>query len=139
MVNKKFMKAARLACESQYDSTCNIWQEQNVRDPETGKIKRVKIMTAHDQPCRLSHNSPSASTTRPLPEAEQNIELFLAPEIKVEPGATIEVTQGFSGKVVVYTCASRPDTYYTHQEITLEAADKKIGKTKYMEVEDGQD
>lgn len=72
-----------------------------------------------DQPCRLSFETlKTAQQTESAAAITQIIKLFLAPEIRVNPGSKVTVEQ--DGVTADYKCSGVPAVYPTHQEIILE-------------------
>lgn len=113
-----------------YIDRCDIYGEKKYADPRTGQQRRFPAKLYSEIPCRLSFREPVQSAERPFPEAAQNVLLFLPPDIQIEPGAVIEVTQA-GGRQTRYCSASVPVTYETHLEVALEKQDKKIGGAEW--------
>lgn len=78
-----------------------------------------EVVALEGQPCRISfskisqvvQNEVAASTT-------QGIKLFLSPDVIIQPGSKITVTQ--NGVTTDYISSGVPAVYATHQEIMLE-------------------
>lgn len=114
------MEIHRQAVESTYDGACNIYEWENITDPDTKITSQKEVMVFEDTPCRVSF-------TRVVPaykqgegaKQEQQVRLFLAPEITVKPGSKIVVTQ--NQVTETYKMSSLVAMYSSHQEIVLEA------------------
>lgn len=113
-------KLHRQMVEGMYEGTCTIYKKMNVTDPITKITSQKETELYKDIACRLSF-------TRVMPaykqgegsKQEQLVKLFLAPEITVNPGSKIVVTQ--NGITEVYKMSSLAAAYTSHQEIVLEA------------------
>ena len=112
-------KAARRAQEAAYEGICTIIEYRSVTDERTKLSSRKKITVLENQPCRLSFEKLStASQTETAAAVSQGVKLFLAPEIRVNSGSKMAVTQnGVTGE---YSASGEPAVYDTHQEIVLE-------------------
>lgn len=111
--------AARKAQEIFYEGTCTVIEYKNLTD-EASKITRQKeVAVLENQPCKLSFENLNASAqTETAAAISQGLKLFLAPEIKVNSGSKIVVTQ--NGVSEEYSASGVPAIYPTHQEIILE-------------------
>ena len=112
-------KAARKALESTYEGVATVVEYKKVMNEETKLIELGEVVVLEEQPCKLSfskleatkQNNSSASVT-------QVTKLFISPDITINPGSKITVTQ--TGITTDYTCSGVPAVYPTHQEIVLE-------------------
>lgn len=126
MLSKAKMVKARKAVESLYDGLCDVIEYKKVLKANKS-TSFTEVTVLHNQPCRLSYK---ASTSMSLSikstqekenlssEMEQMIKLFIAPDITINPGSKIVVTQ--NGVSVAYKSSGQPAIYQTHQEITLD-------------------
>lgn len=109
----------RTAIESTYDGTCNIYEKQPRKDPDTKVTSQKMVKVVEGQPCHLSFSSiPATDDTETVSRLRQVTKLFLAPEIVVKPGSKIEATQ--AGRTEFYSGSGKPAVYASHQEIVLE-------------------
>lgn len=119
MVDKAVEKA-RKAIETLYADTCDVFEEKPVMDPET-KLTTRRWVKENDKPypCRLSFKAKKTAGSRDgAGTAEQQIELFIAPEIQIKTGSRLEITRkGIKG---IYKKSGVAAVYNTHQEILLE-------------------
>ena len=112
-------KTARKALESTYEGVATVVEYKKVMNNETKLIELGEVVVLEEQPCKLSfskleatkQNNSSASVT-------QVTKLFISPNITINPGSKITVTQ--TGITTDYTCSGVPAVYPTHQEIVLE-------------------
>lgn len=112
-------KAAREALEATYEGLCTIIEYRDVTDEKTKLSREKEVPVIEDQPCKLSFEKLNAVVqTETAAAAAQGVKLFLAPEITVNSGSKIVVTQ--NGVVGEYSSSGEPAIYYTHQEIILE-------------------
>lgn len=112
-------KAARRAQEAAYEGLCTIVEYRTVRDEKTKLSEEEGVVVVKDHPCRLSFEKlNAASQTETATAVSQGVKLFLAPEVKVNSGSKIIVTQnGVRGE---YSASGVSAVYATHQEIILE-------------------
>lgn len=112
-------KAARRAQESTYEGLCTIVAYRSRTDNETGLTGLAEEIEAEDIPCRLSFEKLTvAAQSETAAAVTQGVKLFLAPEVKVDSGSRIIVTQ--EGLTSEYQASGVPAIYPTHQEIMLE-------------------
>lgn len=115
--------AARKALESTYEGECTIIEYRDVKDEVTKLSREEKAVVLQGQPCKLSFEKlASASRTETAAAVSQGVKLFLAPEIRVNSGSRITVTQ--NGVTNEYCASGEPAVYNTHQEIILELAER---------------
>lgn len=118
------VERARKAVERLYTGLCDITNQQETFDPETGQTSFVETVAVTKQPCRLSYSSITAAVQSESAAAiNQTIKLFLAPEIEVLAGAKVAVTQ--NGRTTEYKATGQPAVYSNHQEVVLRLADDK--------------
>lgn len=122
MLNKAF-KQARKATESLYNCICIIsGGKEKIKDPITKETKLIPKVKYKDIPCRVSKQSLSKNTqTDTTNQIVYELKLFIAPELDVHQGDTIEVTK--LGVVTKYI-AGEGFPYNTHQEVILSKEDK---------------
>lgn len=112
-------KAAKRAQESTYEGVCTIIEYHSIRDEKTKLSEEKEVTIIENQPCKLSFEKlNTAAQTETATVISQGIQLFLAPEIQVNSGSKIIVTQ--NGVTEEYGCSGKPAIYPTHQEVTLE-------------------
>lgn len=112
-------KAARRVQEATYEGFCTIVEYRTVRDEKTKLSDEKEIVVAESLPCKLSFEKmEAASETETATAVSQGVKLFLAPEVRVNSGSKMIVTQ--NGVTEEYSASGKPAIYPTHQEITLE-------------------
>lgn len=99
-----------------------IWEYENVTDPETHQTTQREVILVEDEPCRISFSSEATSNavTQPnagVSEMTQFILLFIRPDLTIDAGSVIEVTQ--NGRTTKYKRSGMPAVYTNHQEIKL--------------------
>lgn len=119
----------RKALESLYKGRCNVYEYQKNFDPESKMTSYEEVMIFENIPCRLSYSKnfyfEKAGVTYEselLAEQANDIKLFISPDIKINPGSKIEVTQ--NGQTTLFTDATVARLYENHQEIKLKLFDK---------------
>lgn len=118
MLPKNAVVKARKAIESTYSGTCTIteYQEYVKENRSTG---HREVVVKDNLPCRLSFSSSQAAGQGETASSlNQNIKLFLSPDVVINPGSKITVTQ--NGVATEYKNSGVPAVYPTHQEIILE-------------------
>ena len=125
MVNlEKERLRARKHLETLYEGTCNIYGYENGYNRESHSYKTTKKIYAEDVPCRLSYASKQAANqSSTVNIAEQEIFLYIAPEVKCCAGSSVEVTQ--NGVTRLYNCMGLSALYSTHQEVKLSLENKE--------------
>lgn len=120
----KGIERARKAVESLYDCTCNIsGGKEKVKDPITKETKLIAKIKYKDVPCRVSKQNLSKNNQSDTVNiVAYELKLFIAPEIEINQGDTIEVTNRF-GAITKYI-AGEGFPYNTHQEVILTKEDK---------------
>lgn len=88
-------------------------------DPETYQTSHTLVPIVVDEPCRVSYKQePSTNIVTGAAQLNQIIMLFIRPDIAIEAGSVIEVTQ--NGRTLKYKRSSKPAIYSNHQEVVLE-------------------
>ena len=118
MLSKNQVVKARKVIESMYDGVCTVteYQEYTKENKSTG---HHEVVVLEGQPCRLSFSSsPNTDQTDTAAKLVQTVKVFLAPEISVQVGSKLTVTQ--NDVTTEYKSSGEPALYQTHQEIMLE-------------------
>lgn len=121
-------KIARKMIETTYIGVCDIIEYAYTVNPITRLSEKSKITVVSNQPCRISfemynrNSIKSVKTDDMVSEVRQSIKLFIAPEITVNPGSVIVVTQ--NGVTTAYKKSGQPSVYFSHQEILLDLYDE---------------
>lgn len=107
---------------------CTIYEFVDTTDPDTHQTIQTLNAVLTDEPCRLSFSQVmSQSTTTQIvqgaAEQVQIIKLFLRPDITINAGSVIEVTQ--NGVTTKYKRSNVPAIYTQHQEVTLELYEER--------------
>lgn len=100
--------------------SCTVYEWQNVTNPETFQTTQQLVPVFENEPCRLSYTTEYATSTNNanLAVVQQKPTLFISPDLQINPGCVIEVTQ--HGHTNRYKRSSEPAIYTNHQEIQLE-------------------
>ena len=103
---------------------CTIYEYENVTNPFTHQTTQQEVAVLEDEPCRLSYNREQATNIQNgAAVVSQSITLFIRPDLVINPGSVIEITQ--HGYTVKYKGSGMPAVYTNHQEITLELYDNE--------------
>lgn len=123
MLNKAF-KQARKAIEMLYDCKCTITGgKEKVKDPITKETKLVTKTKYKDIKCKTSKQSLSKNTqTDTVNQIIYELKLFICPELEINQGDSIEVTNKFGDKDIYK--AGEGFKYNTHQEVIISKEDK---------------
>lgn len=96
-----------------------IFEYKSVTDPVTHQTKHGLVPVVTDEPCRLSYKNDTVTNLgNNVPRVHQIISLFISPDIEIQAGAVIEITQ--HGRTNRYKRGSKPAVYTNHQEVILE-------------------
>jgi hypothetical protein len=103
---------------------CNIYNYQEVTDPNTFQTTHQLVKIVEDEPCRLSHNrEQTTDIVNGVAVVTESITLFIRPDLTIKPGSVMEITQ--HGETVKYKSSGKPSKYTNHQEIILELYEDK--------------
>ena len=98
---------------------CTIYEFQDVTDPFTHQTTQREVAILEDEPCRLSYRYEQSTNIRSgAAVVSQSIKLFIRPDLTINPGSVIEITQ--HGVTCKYKGSGQPAVYCNHQEIILE-------------------
>ena len=98
---------------------CTIYEFQDVTDPLTYQTTQREVPVLIDEPCRLSYNREQATNiSNGAAVVSQSITLFIRPDLVINPGSVIEITQ--HGVTEKYKGSGQPAVYCNHQEIVLQ-------------------
>lgn len=119
MLSKVKMVKARKALESLYDGKCIITEYQKVKKPNKSTGFQ-EVVVHEDIACRLSFETSKQAmpTDNGASGIVQTVKVFLAPEIVVNSGSKLTITQ--NDVTTEYKSSGKPAIYPTHQEIVLE-------------------
>lgn len=117
MINSS-IKQARKHLEGLYLGKCNIYEYRPFKDPITKRTINKEVCVIENQSCRLSNKSVTKTSEGNVSTVSKVITLFISPEIIINPGSKIVVTQ--NDVTDEYKNSSEPAIYTNHQEITLE-------------------
>ncbi|NGP59989.1 ABC transporter ATP-binding protein [Paenibacillus thiaminolyticus] len=114
-------KRHRKAIEKMYEDRATISRYGKGKKPN-GETKQGLLPVYENQPCRISQKALAVNGQR---EAQNVIsyetKLFIAPELEILQGDTVEVTRG---RITTTYTAGEPFPYPTHQEVILLRKDK---------------
>ncbi len=115
---KQAREMARAALEQTYEGRCTIIEYHDVIEEKTKLSHEKEVVVLGDKPCKLSFEKIDAAVqTETAASVSQSIKLFIAPEIKVNSGSKIIVTQ--NGITEEYSASGKPAIYFTHQKILM--------------------
>lgn len=118
-IPEKCLRAKRKALESLYCGKLTIIEKIPVTNEETHITEFKDFPVVEDRPCRIvSQNSSNTDTNEAgAAESQKTIDVQLEPEMKVNPGSQIFITQ--HGVKRRYELSGDPETHSDHQVITL--------------------
>lgn len=127
-MNEKMLKHARTQArkqwESLYEGTCDIYTYQQSYNADRHCLSSEKVLAVEGVPCRCAlPGSGYGYESKTVSKLEQDIRLYLAPEVDIPAGSEITVTQ--ANWKAVFKSSGTPRKYVTHQEVALRVvADK---------------
>lgn len=101
-----------------------IYEYKDITNPITHQTTQEEVVVLENEPCRLSYRHEQATNMQSgAAVVSQSIRLFIRPDLVVNPGSVIEITQ--HGVTQKYKGSGSPAVYCNHQEITLELYDNE--------------
>ncbi|AFL99518.1 hypothetical protein Desde_1086 [Desulfitobacterium dehalogenans ATCC 51507] len=114
-------KRHRRAVERLYEDKCTISRMVDVVKPSGEKRKELQAVYT-DQSCKLSQKAlASNGQTETANNIAYETKLFIAPEMEIRQGDTIEVTR--YGRMLKFI-AGEPFVYGSHQEVSMQRKGK---------------
>ena len=108
-----------------WNGRCTIYEYQSVTDPYTYQTTQKEVAILVDEPCRLSYNHEQATNIKSgAAVVSQSITLFVRPDLVVNPGSIMEITQ--NGVTTKYKGSGKPAIYTNHQEIVLQLYEDNV-------------
>ena len=102
-----------------YKDICTVYEFVQETAESTHITNTEETAKYENIPCRLSFNSSPKTVKANLANmAEQQVKLFLDPELQIVAGSKITVCH--EGRTDTYKSAGMPKVYPGHQEIELE-------------------
>ena len=97
---------------------CDILEYEDVTDPDTHQTSQKPKLVVEDEPCRISYSTETVTNpSTGVAELSQFTVLFIRPDLEIDPGSIIEITQ--NGRTTKYRRSGKPSIYTNHQEIRL--------------------
>ena len=104
---------------------CTIYEYHDITDPITHQTTQKEVPVLVNEPCRISYNREQATNiSSGTAVVSQSITLFIRPDLRINPGSVIEITQ--HGVTTKYKGSGQPAIYTNHQEIILELYDSEV-------------
>lgn len=101
-----------------WKGSCTIWEYQDITDSTTHQTSQKPVVAVENEPCRVSFSSEAVTNpTTGVAEMSQFTVLFIRPDLDINPGSIIEVTQ--NNKTTKYRRSGKAAVYTNHQEIRL--------------------
>lgn len=98
---------------------CTIYEYEDKVDPITFQTTQREVPVLVDEPCRLSYNHEQATNIQSgAAVVSQSITLFIRPDLVINPGSVIEITQ--NNVTERYKGSGQPAVYTNHQQIILQ-------------------
>lgn len=117
---ERAMEAARKAVEGSYDGVCSVTAQRKVTDGKTKLTGLEDTVVLEGQPCHIVFKTVECAAQSDSAAAVRQVaELLISPDVSIEPGSKITVTQ--EGVTADYARSGIPAVYATHQEVMLEA------------------
>lgn len=116
--------ARRIHEANHYDGLFTVTVYEKVKDAVTGLTSQGEQVVPGlvDIPCHLSIESKTAAAqSASAASVAQTTKLFTQPEVTINPGSKITVTQ--AGVTKAFKCSGIPAVYTSHQEIVLDVFD----------------
>ena len=102
-----------------WKGNCTIYEYKDVTNDETFQTTKQLVPVLENEPCRISYNHEQATNIQSgAAVVSQSITLFIRPDLIINPGSVIEITQ--NGVTEKYKGSGQPAVYTKHQEIILQ-------------------
>lgn len=102
-----------------------IFEYKDTTDPITHQTTQDEVAVLEDEPCRISYRyEQSTNMQSGAAVVSQSIILFIRPDLVINPGSVIEITQ--HGVTQKYKGSGSPAVYCNHQQIVLELYDNEV-------------
>lgn len=108
----------RKQLEKMYFGKCDVYEYVKIKNEQTKITSHKEKLVYSNIPCRLSYGKSPANTINDGAELAQTIKLFMAPDIVINAGSKIVVTQ--NNRTEAYSNSGKSKVYNSHQEIELE-------------------
>lgn len=96
-----------------------IFEYKDITDPITHQTTQEEVAVLENEPCRISYRyEQSTNMQSGAAVVSQSIILFVRPDLVINPGSVIEITQ--HGVTQKYKGSGSPAVYCNHQQIVLE-------------------
>ena len=119
MVNPNYLIHTKNPLATLWTGRATIYEFKDMTDPVTFQTTQQEVVVLENEPCRLSYNREQATNIRSgAAVVSQSITLFIRPDLVINPGSVIEITQ--HGVTEKYKGSGQPAVYCNHQEIILE-------------------
>lgn len=119
MVNPNYLNYTQNPLAKLWTGRATIYEYKDTTDPITFQTTQREVAVLRDEPCRLSYNREQATNIQSgAAVVSQSITLFIRPDLVINPGSVIEITQ--HGVTEKYKGSGQPAVYCNHQEIILE-------------------
>lgn len=101
-----------------WSGRATILEYEDITDPVTHQTTQKEVIVVEDEPCRISFTSEHITDPNTgVAKMTQFITLFIRPDLTIDAGSVIEVTQ--NGRTTKYQRSGKPSVYTNHQEIEL--------------------
>ena len=118
-VNTEYLLNTKNPLAKLWTGKATIYEYQDVTDPTTYQTTQKEVAVVENEPCRLSYNREQSTNIQSgAAVVSQSITLFIRPDLVINPGSVIEITQ--HGVTEKYKGSGKPAVYCNHQEIILE-------------------
>ena len=108
---------ARKYIERLYFDTCNIYEYQDVVNPDDYTTSTEEVLVHENVPCKISYTSTSHTRDGLADSQYQITKLLINPDIEIKSGSRIVVTR--TGASTAYKNSGASARYINHQEIDL--------------------
>lgn len=107
-----------------YEDTLTVTEYVKSKNEKTKLMESEETVVLEDQPCKLSYEQITQAVQGDVASISQVIKIFLAPEVEIKEGSKITVITK-AGITADYKQSGIPAVYPTHQEIVLEAFERR--------------
>lgn len=118
-IDLNYTKVTTNPLSALWTGKCTIYEYQDYTNEITHQTIQKEVPIIVDEPCRISYHQEQATNIKSgAAVVSQSIKLFIRPDLTINPGSVIEITQ--HGVTCKYKGSGQPAVYCNHQEIVLE-------------------
>lgn len=122
MLSPNQVVRTKAALERGYIGTMDVYAYTQTTSATTHRTSTTEVKVLEAVPCRLSHDQSPSASNEDAASVSQSIKVFYSPEIDVDAGSKLVITQ--NGVTKAYRHSGVETVYDTHKEVVLELLER---------------